>query len=82
MTKEQVSAHIKAELALMTKGQGSIMGIETHHGHSISFITIIDNRRYVQNSFPPRTIDQSNCLTDSIVETPFYIKEGVCGLAH
>ena len=57
---------------------------ELRHGHSMSFIPIIDTRNYINYSFLPRTIDQWNCLPDHIATSTSLdtFKKGVCGVAH
>ena len=57
---------------------------DLRHGHSMSYIPIIDTRNYINNSFLPRTIDQWNCLPEHIATSTSLdaFKEGVCGLVH
>ena len=57
---------------------------ELCHGHSMSFIPIIDTTNYINYSFLLRTIDQWNCLPDHIATSTSLdtFKKGVCGLVH
>ena len=54
------------------------------NNHPMSFIPKIDTRRYVQNSYLPRTVDQWNRLPASVSMSTSLdtFKEGVSGLTH